>query len=818
MAVYGWDLDTTAPPPIAPNDVTRQPSLFMSLILTGCLLQMEDLKAQLEESECCRLELEAQLNTAGYYQQQVCHNLCFSFLFFPFYIYQQSLFDKITLLFFFLLSLLKQDPPLSSEADFCPNEKPLNSHTKTLKDAYKETRELLRQQNIIRESIQEQLSCDPPSLAPHTPSIWLHDTEGNLQELRDLLPETEATPLLSPASDSQDFFSQSDGDTEHQNQLNGDDCQQVPSSKTQINNSEYSSLTLEEQHVPPDQAAVRKLSREVELLTGQNEALNQRNQEMLNQLTEADREIERLKAELSSRYAEPHHFPEEEQLGHTGVEDLERELNLRNQELLEAQTLITSLEENLRETEALLQLNAPAEAEGTGRETSERAEKAEGYLLRCLEATEAKLLELERRLGGSEVTCGELQTQNVELKEDEKRYRQAATEAEADIRRLNEELEEERLKGGEDRRVSGEERIQQVIEEAVVRLNALGKLLEVIDKSDVGLRKESEENKPTVLSQLKWEEEFWSSLHSKLKSSQLHEEKHVEELLSEVTERMMVEKQMLLLGLGLLSETDEGRETKKTDESRMFDVNNQLFEIKHKISLLNRLSSSGQDKLQPMADRLSDFSKHPWSGFIHSAATEALYCCHLIRLQSKHERELEELTSSLICSNCVDLTEENRKLRAKLSNLEEQQSQSLGDKMSVCCQTEEIHLQDTDSEFQVADQSPEGVQTPETAEEETVESQELDCMEIPLPCVGGQLGIQEIDAENAEKSDASLEETDASFETEQVLVLRRRVKELEEQLTVREEELKEEFHWKMSSVQTQHEKKMEKLKVCGAVT
>lgn len=219
-----------------------------------------------------------------------------------------------------------------------------------------------------------------------------------------------------------------------------------------------------------------------------------------------------------------------------------------------------------------------------------------------------------------------------------------------------------------------------------------------------------------------------------------------------------------------------------------------------------------------MADRLSDFSKDPWSGFIHSAATEALYCCHLIRLQSKHERELDELTSSLICSNCVDLTEENRKLRAKLSNLEEQQSQSLGDKMSVCCQTEEIHLQDTDSEFQVADQSPEGVQTPETAEEETVESQELDCMEIPLPCVGGQLGIQEIDAENAEKSDASLEETDASFETEQVLVLRRRVKELEEQLPVREEELKEEFHWKMSSVQTQHEKKMEKLKVCGAVT
>lgn len=32
---------------------------------------MEDLKAQLEESECCRLELEARLRSAGYFQEQV---------------------------------------------------------------------------------------------------------------------------------------------------------------------------------------------------------------------------------------------------------------------------------------------------------------------------------------------------------------------------------------------------------------------------------------------------------------------------------------------------------------------------------------------------------------------------------------------------------------------------------------------------------------------------------------------------------------------------------------------------------------------------
>ncbi|XP_044037811.1 myosin phosphatase Rho-interacting protein-like isoform X2 [Siniperca chuatsi] len=781
---------------------------------------VEDLKAQLAESERRRLELEAQLSTAGYYQQQL-------------------------------------DPPPSSEADFCPsntNEKPLNNHTQTLKDTYKETRELLQQQNIIRQGMQEQLSLEPPSLSPQTPSILLHDTEGNFQEVGDLLPETVATPLLSPESDSQDVSSQSDGETielhldvattNHQNQ-------QVPGSETQLNNSEYSSLILEkpaerddnslngyvEHHIPPDQAMVRRLSQEVELLTSQNEALNQRNQEMLNQLTEADREIERLKAELSSRYTEPHHLPEVEQLGQTRVEDLEGELSLRNQQLLEAQTLITSLEENLREAEALLQLNVPTETEETGQEKSESAEKAEGYLLLCLEATEAKLTELERQLDQSELTCGELQMQNTQLKEAEKLYRQMAAEAEADIRRLNQELEKERLNGGESNRcVSGEERIKQVIEGMIMRLNTLGKLLEVIDKLDVGLRRE--ENKPTVVSQLKWEEEFWSLLLDKLNRSQFNEEKPACVLVSEVTERMIVEKQMLLLGHSLLSEADpcthEGREglkdmdiiwniasetateTKKVDESRIFEFNNQLCEMEHfrvvtrmKISFLNHLASSvgtsAHDKLQLMADRLSDFnfSEHPVSGFIHSAATEALYCCRLSRLQSKYERELEEtkqklLTSSLICSNCVDLMEENRELRERLSNLEEQQSSSLG---------EEIYPQHTDVESELADGTGEenGQQTPEAPEDETVESLELDCMEIPLSCVEGQLGIQE-------KTDAAHKETDPSLETEQVLELRRRVKELEELLSVMAEEMKEESDGKMRSVQTQHEKEMEKLK------
>ncbi|KAK1877295.1 Myosin phosphatase Rho-interacting protein [Dissostichus eleginoides] len=655
-------------------------------LLDSYRMGMEDLQAQLAESECRRLEMEAQLTAAGCYQEQL-------------------------------------DPPLTPESVFSPsdiNVKTLNGYAQTLKDV-----------------------------------IWLHDAEGNFTDLGDFLPETEDTSvLLSPASDSEDSFSQSDGQTDlnvatlnHQNQLDRSDCEQAPSAETQIKNSESSVLqTLEEgddkhlngcveQHLPSDPELVRRLSQEVELLTSQKEALNQRNQEMLNQLTEADREIERLKVELSSRYTEPHHLPEVEQLGQTRVEVLEMEVSSREQQLLEAQTLIASLEENLRETEAMLQLNSPTEG---------APQESKGYLLRCFEATEAKLTALEKQLEQSEATCRELQKQNAEQKGAETYYRESAAEAKAEVRRLNEELEKKESSKDGDKCVSGEERIRQVISGMVMRLKALDKLMEVIEKLDFGSGKEEE---LTVESQLKWEEQFWRLLHDKVKvnPSELKEEKPVEELLSEVTEP--------------------------------------------------------QDKLQLMADL--HFSEHPMSGCIQSAATEAVHCYHLTRLHSKYRRQLEETKQkSLTCSNCVRLMEENRELRERLSNIEAQQL-STGDKINTGCQTEDAYQRETDIELQ------ESIPDERGEEEEMVE-----CPEIPLPCAEGQFGIEERADENAERNYASHKETcPVCMESEkEVLLLRRKVEELEELQVVMEEEMKEELHGKMSSVQTQHEKELEKLK------
>ncbi|XP_047428451.1 myosin phosphatase Rho-interacting protein-like [Mugil cephalus] len=749
---------------------------------------VEDLKVQLAESERCRLDLEAQISTTGFHQQQ-----------------------------------LGLSGPLCSEADFYPLD----------------TNE--RQHGIITRDMQEQLSTELPLSAPQLPRIWLHDTEGHLQELEDLLPETGSTPLLSPASDSLDGLCQTDGQilnligttTSHHALRDREDHQPFPTSETQINNNDFSSLILDKpgggddalfNYRAPDQTMVRKLSKEVELLTTQNEALNQRNQEMLNQLTEADREIERLKAELSGRYTEPHHLPEVEQQDKTRLKELERELSLRNQELLDAQMLVTSLEEKVREAEALLQQNSTAETEETKQEDIEKkksAEKAEGYLLRCFEATEAKLTELERQLDQSERTHRELQQQNKELKEAEKLYCQRAAEAETDIRRLSEELEKERLKEGDrNTTVSGEEKIQQVVEGMVTRLRALEKLLEVIDRLD--FINESERS-PSVTSQLKWEEEFWSSVHNKLKDDRSNLNEPLEELLHEATECMILEKQMLLGGHDLVLETEGTCESQtlkdldniwystsvtaseNTEDRSVLDCTNQLEHCKAmtqiKISLLNQaasssLSTSVHDKLQQTADKLYNFhfSEHPWFvSCIHSAATEALYCCYLRRLQSKHE--------SAFCCNCVDLTKENTELKTRLSNLEEQQASPLGAKMDMYCQTDEVYPHDTELESEDESSEEERGEQSELEEEMGENEPSLNEMEIPL------LGTQ--------KTGDEKESDEVDLNTEMVMemsALRERVKELEEQLSVLAEEMKEEFDGKMSCVQKLHEKEMEKLK------
>lgn len=329
---------------------------------------------------------------------------------------------------------------------------------------------------------------------------------------------------------------------------------------------------------------VNQLSQDVELLTRQNEALNQLNREMLNQLTEADREIERLKSELSSRFMETQLFFDDSR---RMVEDLETEVRSRTQQLVDAQALITSMEKRLEEPAAI------AGASG-------------------LKETDANRSEMERRL----LTCEEVHKENMEIKAAEEHHQ---------------------------RNISSEEKLKQLIEGTVLRLNVFDKLLEVMAKSDTGSWTECEEQ--TVESQLRWEEEFWRTLHNKL-SSHCHQEKW-EEILNQAMEQM-------LLFPGLLPGPD-GTNILDRGGIKQLRVLTQS-----KISSLNCLATAMEGSAH---DRL--FPEYHLSSSIQAAATEAFYCCWLIWVQSRHRRELQELETRL-------QSEEGSPLRGRVRELEEQ--------------------------------------------------------------------------------------------------------------------------------------------------
>lgn len=113
--------------------------------------------------------------------------------------------------------------------------------------------------------------------------------------------------------------------------------------------SEGTSLMMSED-TDLDQAMGNLVTQKAEFLTRQNETLSQRNQELVNQLAEADREIDRLKAELV--YQPNGHQPELKSI----VDCLELELARSCGQLKEAQTQLAEMEDNLKETHQTLQL------------------------------------------------------------------------------------------------------------------------------------------------------------------------------------------------------------------------------------------------------------------------------------------------------------------------------------------------------------------------------------------------------------------------------------------------------------------------------
>ncbi|XP_074551919.1 uncharacterized protein LOC141809021 isoform X2 [Halichoeres trimaculatus] len=619
----------------------------------------------------------------------------------------------------------------------------------------------LSSSDIHRETQRETVasSQEPKPPPPLTPTILLLDSEGNL---RDLL-HTGTTPSSSSSPSSE---TNTGSDILMENRETRSLITDQPA-----DTDDFPLSICADQHLPPDQEEQRRLTQDVQLLLCQKEALNQRNQELLHQLTEANQEIEQLRAELGRSSPETQHFPddekeEEEEEEEEGgeVEDLHAGLTLRSQELLEAQSLISSLVDSLRETEELLEVSDDTEK---GKELNQSADGEEGLHPVCSE-------ELQTQLDQSEQTYSEPHMQNTETEEVENSNHQLTPEEEPDDRgRSQSEEESSRVF------VSVEGQISAVIEGMMKRMKAVDKLWELMEEVEVGF--DDEEEDVMMKSQLKKEEAFWRSVLSKLEtdSSTHQEEIPDKDLLREAAERMMVETQILSFGLSLIPETGGGREglmdvnfNCRSDDTDFRDV------AKMKISLLNiiasSVSSTTQERLHLLASRLSDsqLSEDSWFRLCLLTASEALCCSFLNHLHSKFERKDKDknqpLSTSSLCANCSDLLKENQELRDKLTDRKEQTDSS--------CQTEETQTRDAGTEVEY-----EGVTEGEFDQTEEEEAEDEERME---------------------------EESDS----EEVSLLRKQVEELEQQLTV----MREGFDGTLSSVQRQHEKEMEKLKVtCG---
>lgn len=215
---------------------------------------------------------------------------------------------------------------------------PYRGHLSSLTHKYRETKELLRLEEVRRQQMQEQLSFGPSTVDQSARSCdtLIDNGQGSLAS------ETGCPELLEHLS----FTS-----FEELRSSSAGQVRQCPSQSER------------EDQVKSD--VEKKLMQEVADLSHQNEALNQRNQEMVHQLTEADREIERLRAEIDEKQADRLQLSALEELTSGRLERLENKLREKCLELQEVQAQLGLQSEKLRNALSQLQLRE-ATLEGLG--------------------------------------------------------------------------------------------------------------------------------------------------------------------------------------------------------------------------------------------------------------------------------------------------------------------------------------------------------------------------------------------------------------------------------------------------------------------
>ncbi|XP_017166281.1 myosin phosphatase Rho-interacting protein isoform X2 [Poecilia reticulata] len=671
--------------------------------------------------------------------------------------------------------------PLGLEADVTPQMKrlePVSSQAQSLTKKYQETKELLKLQELKKRNMQAQLglslshsSIKEPNLSDQTPpmpegaateliqkrvSFLLEDSSDAIQELEDLLTEEPLTlKELGRVLKLHSFAQSTGGKHELQKLLEAWQCQQEIENETfkkslaragesireyeerlltmedmmgkvQKHNFEnlkdpYISLSKLEHHSETSDVTIASLSQRVELLTGENGALKQRCQEIVNQLTEADREIDRLKAELVSQQGgKQHHLVVEElkrlkaelaenQASAIDREYYERELNEKSLRLHEALVTLEELGNTLKDTEKKLQLKE-ATLRGLGFQAGyedDELHPEEEHLRDLLQSSQAKVLEAERSLRNTEQRCIELEARNDELvavnQEIEQVSREKLEVAENEARMLQERLETMHRAGenvGEGENVEDKQvddgLFKQVITELKMRSEALDKVIEMLAKVDTDVEKMlgllrstlfgSCKEEPLCIggkemrSVLEWE--FWSQVLSNTKLEP-EEGKQISE--SELLQQIKAEKRLQLLGK---AETEMPMDFAKMyswlDDETYAVILRQLIEtLEGRSRDLKQIASSlEQNKDQKLLSfGLTSFGlgQTQSSRYLLDSLKKACLSYLIVRLKVQHEIESQQSqtvvqTGSLNCPNCPKLKEAARDLQSKLEDLQNQLS------------------------------------------------------------------------------------------------------------------------------------------------
>ncbi|KAI4890482.1 hypothetical protein NFI96_030693 [Prochilodus magdalenae] len=283
----------------------------------------------------------------------------------------------------------RREPTPGLEVQYKPQTMGSNKQNPvlTLSDKYQETKQLLQVENLRRQQIKNQLDLCPSSQFINEPDIK-----------NECCVHCEMTFNKSGLASHAWCEASRAWEDEH--------------SRAEVNGfSERTALAVKE-NTGSDSIVVKRFSQEAEFLARQNEALKQHNQELLNQLAEANREIDRLKGELSHQ---PNGCqPELESV----MEHFTMELAMNGGKLQEARNKLAEMEKTLKDTQRALKLRE-ATLRGLGflNKDSENISSQEesDRLCRC----KFNLPELESQIDLSEQTCRELQTQNVMLGESE---------------------------------------------------------------------------------------------------------------------------------------------------------------------------------------------------------------------------------------------------------------------------------------------------------------------------------------------------------------------------------------------------------------